>query len=354
MDIVQIIEQLTKDNTFNRTTNLPGLTLGVPGRQYVGATLLPVRNVPKNIFRDSSITYRTVMANTGTRYSPVVIEKGAAVGSMLMELGELDIGSTFTAEEYDALVDLLNQNREMNAQAEILNWTLRTLGAPIQERIEKQRWEAVDDAVVIRRGANGYTETVEYPNPTGHRIDGGSLANAALDPIEVMLTQMNLLASKGYALSRIITSTRVANLIIRHPKVLAAISGTTQPIVRVTRDVVNDYLLSNGLPVIEVYDLSARNRDNTVVRFKRENAMTMVAETGRAETVSLPDNIQTFSNTLGYAAIGRAAGMAASGIRTLVEYQDKKPVGLYGESYATAGVVVSDPEALAVINWSFV
>lgn len=353
MDISQLIEQLKADGAFQRTANLPGLTLGLAGRRYLGATLLPTRTVTTNAFRDNSITYRTVMANTGTRYSPVVIEKGAMVGSMLVELGEFDIGSTFTAEDYDALVQMIGAGRSMEAQAEVLNWTARTLALPIQERLEKQRWEALDDARVIRRGANGYEEIVEYPNPDGHRIEGGSLKDEAIDPIEVLLTQQQLLSGKGYRVSRIVTSQRVAGMIARHPKVRAAIGGEgrTTP-VRITREILNGYLQDNELPALETYDLSTRNRDGSTVRFKRENAVTMAAETGRDAQIDLPDGIQTFSDTLGYAAIGRAAGQPVSGIVTQVEYQNKKPVGLYGETYATGGVVVSDPEAVAVVNFA--
>lgn len=352
-DIVTLVKTLTDSAQFTNAARLPGLSIGVPGRRYIGAEILPIRTVEENAFRDTGITYRTVMANTGTRYSPVVIEKGAAVGSMLVELGELDIGSTFTAAEYDALVKLLGAGGDLAATAELLNWTTRTLALPIQERIEKQRWEALDDAQVIRNGANGYTETIAYPNPAGHRIAGGNLTDAAVDPIEVMLTQQQLLAGKGYALSRIVTSSRVAGLIARHPKVRAAIGGegSTVP-VRVTRERVNEYLQDNALPALEVYDLTARNRDGSTVRFKRENAMTMLADTGRSAQVDLPDELRILPSTLGYAAVGRAAGQPAPGVIVQVEAQTKKPIGLYGEAYATAAPVVTDPEAVAVINWT--
>lgn len=354
MDIKQLVDRLAAQNAFRDATNLPGLTLGLPSRRYLGQTVLPVRLVPKNAFRDTSIAYRTVMANTGTRYSPVVIEKGATVGSMLVELGEMDIGSTYTADEYDALVELLGQGQEMQAQAELLNWAAKTLALPIQERLEKQRWEAIDDALVIRNGANGYDEDVAYPNPAGHRIAGTSLSDVNADPIEPLIVQRDLLGGKGYSLSRAITSRRAISAFARHPKVRAAIGGegATVP-VRVTIDRVNDYLAQNDLPPFEAYDLQTRNRDNTTTRFKRENAVTLIAATGRTAQVDLPDEVQVLGDTVGYAAIGRAAGQTTSGIVSLVEYQNKKPVGLYGESYATGGVVVSDPEAIAVVNYTF-
>ncbi len=353
MDIPALTAKLTADGKFTQAARLPGLTIGLAGRRYLGATILPVRVVEENIFRDTSIAYRTAMANTGTRYSPTVIEEGATVGSMLVELGEIDRASEFKASDYDALVKLLGRSGDMAATAELLQWSTKSLALPVQERLEKQRWEAIDDARVVRQGANGYLENVDYPNPAGHRIAGGNLTDANLDPIEVMLTQQQLLAGKGYTVGRIVTSNRVAGLIARHPKVRAAIGGegATVP-VRVTREIVNGYLQDNGMPALEIYDLTARNPDGTTVRFKRENAMTFLAQTGRTAQVDLPDELRLLTDTLGYAAIGRAAGQQDSGVVVKVKYQDEKPVGLRGETYATAGVVVSDPEAIAVINWT--
>lgn len=354
MDIPSLTAKLTADAKFSQAARLPGLTIGLAGRQYLGTTVLPVRIVEENLFYERGITYRTTLANTGTRYSPTVIEEGAAVGNMLVELGELDRASEFKASDYDGLVKLLGRSGDLAATAELLQWSTRTLALPIQERLEKQRWEAIDDAQVVRQGANGYLENVVYPNPTGHRIAGGSLTDVNLDPIEVMLTQQQLLASKGYTVGRTITSNRVAGLIARHPKVRAAIGGegATVP-VRVTREIVNGYLQDNGLPALEIYDLTARNPDGTTVRFKRENAMTMLAQTGRTAQIDLPDELRLLTDTLGYAAVGRAAGQTDSGVVVKVKYQDEKPVGLRGEAYATAGVVVTDPEAIAVINWTF-
>lgn len=353
MDLPTLTAQMTAAGVFTNAARLPGVTIGTPTRRYLGATLLPVQTVEENIFRETGIAYRTVMANTGTRYSPVVIEEGVATGSMLVELGEVDAGSEFKASDYDAMVKLLGKQGDMAAQAELLNWSARTLALPIQERLEKQRWEAIDDAAVIRKGANGYLETVNYANPSGHRIAGSNLTDQGVDPIEYIITQQQLLASKGYSVGRIITSTRVAGLIARHALVRSAIggAGNTTP-VRVTREIVNGYLNDQGLPALEIYDLNARNRDNTTVRFKRENALTLIADTGRDSSIDLPDELLILNNTLGYTAIGRAAGQQDSGVVVNVEYVNKKPVGLEGEAYATAAPVVLDPESIAVINYT--
>lgn len=352
MDIVTLTARMVAEGQFTAAARLPGLTLGLAPRAYLGATILPVRIVPENMFYERGISYRTILANTGTRYSPVVLERGVMAGNMKVELGEIDAGDEFTAADYDALRTLLGNQGDVAAMAELLNWSTRTLALPIQERIEKQRWEALDDAAVIRIGANGYLETVLYPNPSGHRVTGPNLTDVNADPIDALITQQQLLASKGYSVGRAITSTKVAALIARHPKVRAAIGGegSTVP-VRVTRAAVNDYLQENGLPALEIYDLTGRNPDGTTVRFKRENAVTLLANTGRTAQVDLPDDLRILPDTLGYAAVGRAAGQAESGIIVNVEARTKKPIGLEGESYATAAPVVTDPEAVAVVNY---
>lgn len=352
-DLPSLIRRLQSEGAFTNAARLPGLTIGLAGRRYLGAEILPVRLVTDNIFYERGISYRTVLANTGTRYSPVTLERNVAVGSMLVELGEIDAGDEFTAADYDALVDLLGTRGELEATAQALDWSTRTLALPIQERLEKQRWEALDDAQVVRKGNNGYLENVAYPNPSGHRVTSSALTDNAVDPIEALLVQQQLLASKGYTAGRIITSTRVASLIARHPLTRSAIggAGNTTP-VRVTRDVLNGYLNEFGLPGIETYDLTARNADGTTVRFKRENALTIVAATGRTATLDLPDGPLVLPDTLGYTAIGRAAGQPASGIVVNVEPKSDKPVRLQGEAYATAGVVNTDPESVAVVNFT--
>ena len=364
-NLAALIAALITQGALNRVANIPGLQLGVPGRQYLGATLLPIRQVPENYVRADNITYRTMLANTGTRYSPVTLRGGAMVGSVGIELGEIDTGSDFTSVEYDALLRLLAANNTMEGTAAVLDWVTRTLALPIQERIEKQRWEAIDDALVIREGDNGYREEVPYPNPTGHRItvESGTTGtpdgwyDPTHDPLEDVDALISLLADKGYAAGRIITSRTLLNVLLRHPRIRGELGGLTVQggnVVaqsgRVTQDALNAYFAANGWPAVEVYDLTARRSDGTTVRFKRETAFTVIAQTARAAQVDLPDEVRVLNDTLGYAAVGRAAGQAAPGIVVRAEVKENKPPRIEGEAWATAAPIILDPEAIACLT----
>lgn len=366
MNLATLVAQLIAQGALNQVANIPGLQLGVPGRQYLGATVLPTRNVPENYVRADDIRYRTMLANTGTRYSPVTLRGGAMVGSLGIELGELDTGSEFTSVEYDALLRLLAQGGSMEGTAQVLDWVTRTLALPIQERIEKQRWEAIDDAQVVREGDNGYAETVGYPNPSGHRVTIASGSTASPtgwyddthDPLDDVDAQIQLLSTKGYLPGRIITSRKLVNVLLRHPKIRTYTAGlavaNNGSIVsnpgRVTLGALNGYFAENGWPAIEVYDLTARKSDGTTVRFKRDTAFTILAQTGRPARVDLPDDIRLLPDTLGYAAIGRAAGQATPGIVVRAEVKDNKPPRIEGEAWATAAPIILDPEAITVLN----
>jgi len=365
MNLAALIAQLIAQGALNGVANVPGLQLGTPGRRYLGATLLPIREVAENYVRADNVSYRTMLANTGTRYSPVTLRGGAMVGSIGIELGEIDTGSEFTSAEYDALLRILQTNNTMEGTAQVLDWVTRTLALPIQERIEKQRWEAIDDAQVIREGDNGYSETVAYPNPAGHRVTVASGSNAAPtgwydadhDPISDVDALMTTLADKGYTAGRIITSRKLLNVLLRHAKVRAELGGLTVSggnVVaqqgRVTQDALNAYFAANGWPAVEVYDLTARKSDGTTVRFKRDTAFTIVAQTARTAQVDLPDEIRVLNDTLGYAAVGRAAGQSTPGIVVRAEVKENKPPRIEGEAWATAAPVILDPEAVAVLN----
>lgn len=367
MNLATLIAQLIAQGALNQVANIPGLQLGVPGREYLGATILPNRTVPENYVRADDVRYRTLLANTGTRYSPVTLRNNVMVGSLGIELGELDTGSEFTSVDYDALLRLLQQNNTLEGTASVLDWATRTLSLPIQERLEKQRWEALDDAQIVREGDNGYSETVPYPNPDGHRITVASGSTATPggwydpnhDPLNDIDTQIQLLANKGYVAGRIITSRSRLTLLLRHSLVKAQIVGglsvsTGGTVVnnagRLTIAALNEYFVSNGWPPIEVYDLTARKSDGSTVRFKRESAFTILAQTGRTAQVDLPDEIRILPDTLGYTAIGRAAGEATPGIVVHAEVKIDKPPRIEGQAWGTGAPIVLDPEAVAVVN----
>lgn len=370
MDIRGLVEAIYADGTVQALTQNPQAQFGRRNKRYIGAELLPEQLREENAYRETGVEYVTVMANDGTRYSPVQIKDGKRIGSMLVELGEIDIGAEFTSADYDALVRLLGRGRDQEAIAQFTNWLDISVNLGLREKMEFQRWAAIADAQVLRATDNNTLDLVNYPNPAGHRITvaSGSTASPAgwfdptHDPFDDIYLQANLLKTKGFTVNRIITSTRILAILQKNPKVATrankvtvvagAPSGAQFSVAsgRVSRDSINAMLAEDGLPGLEVYDLNART-SNGVVRFLRDTAFVMVATTGRDTEIDLGDAQPLIvQNTLGYQGVGRAAGQADPGVVVQATPKTDKPPRIEGEGWATTLPVILNPEAIAVIN----
>ena len=111
----------------------------------------------------------------------------------------------------------------------------------------------------------------------------------------------------------------------------------------------NALLANEGLPAIETYDLQFATPTVTQF-FLPRNAMLMVAGTDRNESIDLGDTIETVEGTIGYLAIGRAAGQPTPGRAAYIQHMENKPPRVEGEVWQTSGPVISEPEALYVIK----
>lgn len=359
MDLNSLIRTLSSDGTLRRVALNVRTQFGTPTRRYIGAELMPERLVPENMFKESGIKYRSVIANSGTRYSPVQLKGGALVGEMEVSLAEADIGSQLTARDYDALLAALGRNASMDAVAQIVRFVETTVNRPLVELLEKQRWQAIVGAQVELRGDNGYSEDVVYSNPTGHRANaGGVWGNDSYDPFDDIFAMHQKLADKGYSVSRIITSRNVVSIMGGNDKVKTraghlkvAVGGSITVMGgRATLAAINGSLAEDGLPPIEVYDLQYQHRTGSS-RFMPNNVMVLVAQTGRDEEMFVgPDTIELVPDTLGYVGIGRAAGQSAPGRVIRLESFDNKPPRVESEGWMTALPVIAEPEAIAVIQ----
>jgi hypothetical protein len=358
-DLNALIGEMIADGRFRDLATNRAAQFGRPTRRYLGATLLPERTVTQNMFREWNVRYRTVIANDGTRFSPVQLKGNAITGSMLVELAHQDIGNELTGPDYDALIELLQQNITMEAAAQIINFADTMLNLPLVEKTEKQRWEAIVDASVPLTGDNGYSETVSYPNPSGHRAAASdSWSDDTHDPFDDIATMADLLQGKGYTVGRMITSRPVLSILANNALVKARaglgvvnVGGTlTVAQQRATQAAINEALDRDGLPAIETYDLQYRTQTGTGYFLKRD-VFVMVAETGRDMEIDLGDEEPVLMpNTLGYAAIGRATGQATPGRVIRVEPKMDKPPRVQGEAWQTSLPVLQDPEAVAVIT----
>lgn len=359
MDIASLVNTLMEDGTVRALALNAAAQFGITPRRYIGAELLPERTVTENAYREEAIRYRTIIANSGTRYSPVQLKSGELMGSFLVELGNSDIGRQLDSRTYDALIALLQVNPTMDGMASLIRFADRVLNMALIEYNELQRWQAIVDASVMRVGDNKYSETVAYANPANHRVAaGGTWSSDAYDPFTDILAGADLLEGKGYKVSRIITGRPVLSILSGNDKVKArtgvatidAGGQITATAGRANQDAINAALGRDDLPPIETYNLQYHTQEGTGY-FLSRTVFVMVATTGRDETIDLGDDEDlTLTDTLGYTAIGRATGQSTAGRVIRMEAKEDKPPRVEGEAWQTSLPVVTEPEAIFVIH----
>lgn len=366
MDIRTLVNRLSAAGEFLVIARNPLAQFGLPNRRYIGAELLPNRTVEYNNYIEEFIRYRSVIANAGTRYSPTQLKGGALVGAMQVNLADSDRASQLTGRDYDALLRILGSNQTEPGIAQITNFVDLTINIPLEEWLERARWQAIVSAVVQLRGDNGYTEDVPYSNPSGQRAAASAAwSTTTTDPYTDIFAMQNLAASLGYTISRIITSRNVLSIMANNPKVQARtgravlnIGGSNVAVAtgRASLTEINQSFSADGLPPMELYDLQYRTETGTA-RFMPNNVMVLLAETGRDPQLDLgdtailaPELLDRLGNTVGYTAIGRAAGQAEPGRFIRSEFFDDKPPRIFAEGWQTALPVITDPQAIFVIN----
>lgn len=359
-DLAQVVAEMTRKNYFQRIANNPAAQFGRPNRQYMGATILPNRNVSANQFREDLFRFRTLIANDTERYSPAQI-KTTGVGRAFFEawLGEQDVASQFTGQDYDVLLDLLNRNVSMEAMATIVNWVELTINLALEEKLEQARWQAIVNAQVIQGGDNNQNQPVTYLNPSGHRVAAnGVWSNDSYDPWENDIVAMaNMLRAKGRRVTRIITTYSSLGKLMNNAKVaertssLRLVTGglLTSIAQRVTAEQVRAFLMADDLPSIETYDLMY-NTLTGQTRFLPEGTMVFLCETGVDANIPVGETDRYIPDVLGYTAIGRGVGQQGSGRVIKVRYFDNKPPRLEAEGWQTSLPIITDPEAMAVIS----
>lgn len=358
MDLYTLLQQFRDSDGFTQIATNPAAQFGRRARRYIGAELLPERLVNENAYREDSVKYRTVVANAGTRYGPAQKKDGDLVGSMLVELSNSDIAREFSGRQYDALMRMLMSNASMDALASLTNWLDTAVNLALLEANEKMRWEAIVSASVALTGDNMYSETISYSNPSNHRAaQTAAWGTDTTDIFADIHTQADLLASKGYTVSRIITSrtvmaimagnntvkTRVGTSVVNASGQITAAAG------RATLAAINGALNADGLPPMELYDLQYRTQTGTGY-FLPRTVMVLVGTTGQDEELDMGDDQMLVTDTLGYTAVGRAVGQSGPGRVIQAMPKMDKPPRIEAEGWQTSLPVITEPEAIAVIN----
>lgn len=359
MNLSTLIEQFKTNGHFKTIASNPLAQFGPRKRRYVGAELLPEKLVKQNAYREMQVRWRTVIANAGTRYSPAQKKGGDLIGTVLVELGHGDIAREMDAEQYDMLTELLETSDDMRATALLTNWLDTTVNLALVEMLEAERWQAMINASVVRTGDNGFTETISYPDPANHRVTpAAAWSTDTTDIFGDIQTQAQVIKNKGYDVGRIITSSAVVAIMAGNDTVktrvgVSVVNASGQIVSaagHATLEAINRTLQADGLPFIEVYDKRYATEEGTMP-FIPAGSMLLVATTGRDIEVDTGDNEPMFlEDTIGYTAIGKAAGMGKPGRVIRAEAKESKPPRIEAEGWYTGLPVLTEPEALAVIK----
>lgn len=358
-DIATLVNQMMTDGTGQMIATNPRAQFGPPTRPLLGATLLPEQLRDRNEYTEDGITYRTVIANSSTRYSPPQKKGSALIGRMRVELAESDIAGELTAQQYDTLVKLLNAGGDIEAIANLVRFLDTSARMPLAILNEQQRWQAIVDAKVLRRGDDGYADDVDYPNPAGHRATvGGDWKSDSYDPMDDIYAMVEMAAAKGYTISRMIGSTKVRSILKGNAKIAARSSkitinagSVTASTGRITNADLSGVLADDELPPFEVYDGQYLTQTGAA-HFLKRDVLVLVATTGRDQSIDVGQDQDPLMlpNTLGYVGIGVPTGQANPGIRLRMEAFDNKPPRVETEGWQTALPVIMDPEAIYVLK----
>jgi hypothetical protein len=362
--VAALIEMMERDAVFSRIINNPLAQFGTDSSPLLGAEILPEEIREENSYTETGITYRTLVANDGTRFGPVQKKGGVMSGSFDVALSHQDIGSEFSAQDFDRFLHLLRQADSvadsfgMEALASLTAFFDRTINLPLRHKIEVMRWQAIVDAQVVRVGSNGFEETIAYSNPSGHRVVSGDWTNASVDAYEEIMNMADTLAGKGYRVARIYMGTQAlsrlsANVKMRSRVGLASVvSGTVTGLAgRATLAQINATLQDDGLPPITRYDAQYHTESSSDF-FLDRGAMVFVCATPREHTITAPEATNlVLPNTIGYAGIGRPAGAQSAGrLAFLNPHLRTKPPHLAAEGWQTSLPVITAPEAIGVIK----
>lgn len=361
MDILTLLDNSQED--IDAVVNNPLAQQGTGLTPYLGLQMMPERRVDANQFTETRISYKTFVANNGTRYSTPQLKGGAYVGEFDVKVTPSDIKAQLTAMEYDAIIKILKRytgdDVPLQALILLLKWVDKQLVQPLVVKNERMIWECLIDALVQIEGDNGFLDPIAIPNPAGHRLASGDWDDDAYDPMQDIYARADFLKSKDQLPNRQIASTKAVNKLLRHPKVIQQAKGfiTVQggALVgsenRLTVNALNAFFGENELPPVIAYDKTYNVQGAAPRRFLKEDAWAMTGETDMTEEIEIADgDLITIENTLGYTAVGTNAGYTDPGRMILTETIGGKAPHVDGQSWQESLPVNQNPEAITVLT----
>jgi hypothetical protein len=362
-NVSQLISWMSDTGQFSALANSPLSQFGTPQERLLGASILPEQQEMENSFKDSGIAIDGEIGQSGADLSPAQLNKAFGEYSSLFVLGKIDAATQLNGADIEKIIQYLMRTRPSNTPVEssaeiVTRWFDRGVMGSLAKLIEHQRWQAIVDGVVKRRGANGYSEDVTYPFPSGHQVTvaaSGTVAApagwydraaaTAADALEDILAAKERLMLKGFTLNRIISKSAIKTVFMRNGKVRQ--SALPQGATRSTSQSDIDAMLSSyGLPGWETYDITFpyRNPNNTNILTRTGyldrtgfDPVILLASTSLEAQIDMgrDNGILTLPNTLGVYALGRPEGQTQYGkVAKAIVYDEKYPPSVYGEVVA--------------------
>lgn len=369
MNIAALIAYLLSSGTLGEVVNRPMAQFGTDTEPLIGARFLPEMPKRQNEYREHDIRFKTIVAPHASRFSPVQNRGGESVSSMLVTLGESDIGADFTGEMYDGLLEYLLQLGDgaipsMEQLASLINWLDIRIVRALKVRNEVDRWQAIFKGEVPIKGDGGYEDLVVYEKPAGHRVAaGGDWGNPAYALYNDITAMVSLLRGKGYQIGAIVCGEAVITKILKNQdlktragRVVVNGAGQIQgaPASLMTRADLNAILADDNLPPITEYN-GMFSRPSTIGGWTNDfyvprDSIAFLGLTGRQGFYRDANNVpQVIPNVLGYTGIGRPAGQTTPGARVLLQAFEDKPPRVNAQGWQTSLPVIQDPEAIGVI-----
>lgn len=381
-------------SSFDELTISPILQFGTEEAPYLLQTLLPEMLKNKNQYSEGAIEYISALAAAGSSYAPTEINKGGnRIGVFDVKFGFTNQKDVLDVATYELIHDILmmsddsaNMSNVETAGESVLDWVENNITKPQMDLNELYRSQAIIDYNVQRVGANGYSETVTYPNAPGQRLDigGGTEANPQgwystegdYDPMLDLIGIQDAALKKGLEIVRIISDYTAKSAFMRAPRIRGYIYGINISLSSgatiegfpevVDEDSIDALLRRYRLPRWETYDKTYNLRDEDTQLMKptrfleRElgdgsmfDSVIFVCRTRRRVLVHLPDPFGdvNLNNLLGYYGVGRNVGHQNPG-RILNRFLEDKlhPPSFTAEIIQEGLPVLQAPEAFFVLN----
>ena len=202
----------------------------------------------------------------------------------------------------------------------------------VMARVEKMRMDVLANGQVTIN-ENGLNATVDYQVPADHK-EALSGTDLWTDPTSDPLGDIDRwIEAMSITPTRALTSKKILNALLRHPQVKASVFGSDTGKV-LTRNELDAFMQSNGLPIIRTYDdkykEQQKNGTYTTKRYFPENKFVMFDDEILGETV--------FGPTPEERLVRRAAVdiSMVGNVLAMVYEENLDPVGTWEKAVATA------------------